>query len=384
MLLVAPDSFKGSLPAADVAAALARGARSADGTLETRTLPLADGGEGTLDVIRRVVGGETVELSASDPWGRRLRAVFLRVEHSLLGLPAPVAVVEWAETGGFVEGAGAAEALEADSGGVGQVLRTALDRGCRSFVLGLGGSATTDGAAGLLRELGASLLDAGGEPIPRGGRGLGTVATADLSGLRRVPSVALSDVTAPLLGSSGTVARFAPQKGADRDACAQLDLGLHRWCSRLDPGREHSSQPGAGAAGGAGFGLAATIGTRLLPGAPTVADLCGLDQHLTDATRVWTGEGRLDRTTLAGKVVAEVARRARVPVELIGGDLGPGADGLDALHPSRIVTLVDPPSQPDPPASWCSLGLALDRTDALASPAAGLEAVGRAMTLRGP
>jgi len=381
MLVVAPDSFKGTLAAADVADSLARGARTGAPHERVQTLPLADGGEGTADAFRGSVGGVWVEAPTEDPWGRSIRAAYLRIEGGLQGLPGPVAVIDWASAGGFVEDRTPVQALAADSGGLGRMMLHALQRGCASLVVGLGGSATTDGAAGLLRELGAAVVDDEGRALPPGGAALARAARVDLTGLPRVPIIALTDVDSPLLGPTGTVARFAPQKGADPPSRPLLDRGLERWAALLDPRRRHWTAAGAGAAGGAGFGLAAALDARLVPGAAAVADLVGLDDLLATATRVWTGEGRLDGTTPGGKVPGEVARRSQAPVDLIGGDLGADARALDTLGPATVITLVDPPTAA-PPTAWCSLGLRRGRAAAMEDPAGALEEVGRALARR--
>lgn len=381
MLVVAPDSFKGTLNAAGVAAALARGARTGAPHLPVRALPLADGGEGTADAIHGSVGGTWKQVPTVDPWGAAVEDRYLRVDGGLEGLPGPVAVIDWAGAGGFVEGRTPEQALRADSGGLGRLIRAAHHGGCTAVVIGLGGSATTDGAAGLLRELGARLLDREGRPLPPGASYLDRVASVDLAGLPDIRCVALTDVDAPLHGPGGTVARFSPQKGADPSARQHLDRALGRWARVLDPGAHHAEAAGAGAAGGAGFGLVAALGARLVPGAAAVADLVGLDRVLRGATRVWTGEGRLDATTPGGKVPGEVVRRSVVPVELIGGDLGPGAAALDDLGAAGIVTLVDPPGAPRPSA-WFSLGLPRDRAAAMGDPAGALEQLGCALARR--
>lgn len=375
-ILLAPDSFKGTLRATSVSAALARGVLDAGTAWRPSTLPLADGGEGTLDALERCLGGRWFSAPARDPWGVVAHCRFLIVDRPLLGLPAPIAAVEWSAAAGFVADRNAAEALTADSTGVGELIAAARREGCRSTLIALGGSATTDGGAGLLRALGARLLDGHGAPLRPGGAALRRLAAIDLSAVSRGPLVALADVTSPLLGGAGTVARFAGQKGAGGAARSELDAALARWAEVLDPQRRWQDIAGGGAAGGAGFGLAAALGATLLPGAATVADLCGLDVALARADRVWTGEGRLDGTSAAGKVVSEVLRRATVPVDLVGGDLGPGAEALHAPGLHRIVTLVDPPGAP-PPRAWQSLALPLHRGRALRAPVPALERLAR-------
>ncbi len=376
-LLIAPDSFKGSLDAGAVGEALARGVRARTRAWVPEVLPLADGGEGSLDALARTRSGAWRRSPARDPWGRVRPARYLILHEPLLGLPAPIVAVEWSAAAGHRADRTPAEALSADSAGVGELIRAGLSAGCRSVLVALGGSATTDGGAGLLRALGARLLDRSGTPLPPGGAALRRLADVDLEPLPGVPVAVLGDVTAPLLGERGA-RRFAAQKGADRDAREVLEAALSRWAERLDPGGDLSARPGAGAAGGAGFGLMAGLGARAWPGAATLADLCGLDAALARADRIWTGEGRLDRSSAEGKVVSEVLRRARAPVDLIGGDLGAGLEPLDAPPVDHIVTLVDPPGAP-PPQRWHPLGLPCTRAEALRDPAVALERLAGAL-----
>lgn len=383
MLLIAPDSFKGSANSKVVAEALAEGVRQVLPDEPLVCLPLADGGEGTTTVIQHAVGGDVIPVETVDAWGRPIRAEYVRCGQSLLGLPAPVSIVEWACAAGFVDRRSPGEACRADSSGVGRVIRAAVREGCRSLLLGLGGSATSDGGAGLLRELGAELLDSTGRQLPLGGAALQHLAEVRNAGLLQLPTILLADVHIPLHGATGTVALFAAQKGADRDARGELDRGLRRWSAITDPDFRHVNDDGAGAAGGAGFGLAAMLDARILPGAATVADICGLDARLAHADAVWTGEGRLDATTIQGKVVATVLDRVRVcgrriPVTLVGGDLGAGADVVDVPPVTRIATLVEPPSFAPPP-SWRSTGNLLGRDQAMTHPATELSRAARAI-----
>ena len=383
MLLIAPDSFKGSVASTDVAQALADGFTHVRPSERVVCLPLADGGEGTVAVLARAVAGAVVTVETIDPWGQPLHGEYLRADQTVLGLPPPVAVVEWASAAGFVDCCTPDQACQADSGGVGRIIRAAVGDGCRSLVLGLGGSATSDGAAGLLRELGAELLDAAGQALPPGGSALKHLDRVNVAGLLRLPTVLLADVDIPLHGPGGTIAMFGPQKGADTDGRRQLDWALHRWAAVVDPDGRHPPIAGAGAAGGAGFGLMALLGARLRPGASAVADICQLDRHLAEADAVWTGEGRLDATTLRGKVVSTVLDRVRridrsIPLTLIRGDLGAGADDLDVPPVARIVTLVQPPSV-EPPPSWSGMGTPLDPATAMAQATAELGRIARAI-----
>jgi glycerate 2-kinase len=316
-IVVAPDSFKGSIGAAAAAAALARGwsaMRPADEIIE---LPLADGGEGTLAVLARATpAARWHQARVSGPGSAQVTADWLE-------LAGNVAVIELAAAAGLTQLARLLPLL-AHSHGVGELIGHALDGGARRVIVGLGGSACTDGGTGALAALGARFLDAAGNDLPRGGGPLGRLAAIDLAGLRAAPSggvSCLSDVRAPLLGPAGAAAVFGPQKGAGPADVALLDAGLARLAELLggDPG-----QPGSGAAGGTGYGLAAAWGARLLPGAAELARIAGLPAALAGASLVITGEGRYDLTSATGKVTSAVlsaARRARVPAAVVAGQL---------------------------------------------------------------
>jgi len=338
-VVLAPDSFKGSLAAAQVAAALARGWRSVRPGDVVVEAPLADGGEGTLDAFERAVPGAVRHpVTVTGPDGRPVGA-------SWLALPDGTAVVELACASGLTL-LGAPAPLDAHTRGVGEVVRAALAAGPRRLVVALGGSASSDGGAGLLRALGARVLDDDGAEVPDGGRGIARVASVDLAGLPALPPGGvdvLCDVTSPLLGRSGAAAVFGPQKGATPDDVRLLDDALGRWVDALEVAgvvpRGTSSAAGAGAAGGTAFGLLAW-GARLVPGAAAVADAVGLDALLADADLVVTGEGRLDAQSATGKAPAEVARRAAragARLALVVGEAEPGAAAALAAFAADAV-----------------------------------------------
>jgi glycerate kinase len=316
-VVVAPDSFKGSISAAGAAAALARGWRSARTGDEVAELPLADGGEGTLSVLGAAIPAATWhQQRVSGP-------VSALVDAAWMELPGRVAVIELATAAGLTQ-LTELRPLQAHSFGVGQLIAAALDSGAHRIEVALGGSACTDGGAGLLSALGARFLDQAGRPVPRGGAGLGRLVRIDLTGLRPPPAggvSCLTDVRAPLLGPGGAAPVFGPQKGAGPGDIAVLRDGLSRLAGLLggDP-----DEPGAGAAGGCGYGLAAGWGARLLPGAARLAAIAGLPAALAAADLVVTGEGQYDLTSLEGKVVGAVsaaAARAGVPVAVVAGRL---------------------------------------------------------------
>jgi len=344
-VVIAPDSFKGSIAAAEAAAALAAGWRAVRPGDEVVCVPLADGGEGALDVLAAAVSGarwhqERVTGPAGQP-----------VDCEWLELPGGVAAVELARASGLPLLA-RPDPLGAQTTGLGQVIGRALDTGARQVTIALGGSASTDGGTGALAALGARFLDAAGAPLRPGGGALRDLAAVDLAGLRPAPRggvSCLSDVRAPLLGPAGAAAVFGPQKGASPAQVALLEDGLARLarCLGGDP-----AAAGAGAAGGTGYGFAAAWGAQIEPGAEQLSRLAGLDQALAGAGLVITGEGRYDETSGTGKVAGTVfaaAAAARVPAALVAGQVAaappatvPWALGLADLAGGAGPALADP------------------------------------------
>jgi glycerate kinase len=349
-VLVAPDSFKGSLTPTQVAQALADGWRRGRPDDEIQLIPLADGGEGTLDAIK-ATGGEWLELPAHarDSLGRPIRATFLR--------RGDEGVVEMAAASGLsLIAADERDAIAATTLGTGQVLAAAIGLGVRRVVIGLGGSATTDGGAGLLNALGARFLDRHGRDLPEGGGGLAELATVELDGLAEVLGevhlTVASDVTNPLLGARGAAATYGPQKGADPAQVRRLELGLAHYADLVEAeiGRSVREEPGAGAAGGTGFALRAISESfasfAVRPGVDVVMELGGFDEALAAADIVLTGEGRIDEQTRFGKTAFGVARRAReagVACVCLGGGATP--EGIDDLRElgAVVVPVVEQP-----------------------------------------
>jgi glycerate 2-kinase len=315
-VIVAPDSFKGSISAAATAAAIAAGWRSARPADDVIEIPMADGGEGTLDVLAAVTAGCRWHAAlVSGPGEQPVQATWLE-------LPGDVHVIELASAAGLSQ-LSPPEPLRAHSYGVGELIGHALDAGARRIIIGLGGSACTDGGTGALAALGARFLDGSGADLPRGGGALSGLARVSLAGLRPPPpsgAECLTDVRAPLLGRDGAAMVYGPQKGASPSDVANLEHGLARL-SALAGGRPED--PGAGAAGGAGYGLA-IWGARLCPGAAYIADIAGLPDALAGAGLVITGEGRYDRTSRTGKAVGTVldlAEAAGAPAVIVAGVL---------------------------------------------------------------
>lgn len=329
-VLVAPDKFKGSLSARQVADALAAGLRTGDPGLQVTTMPVADGGDGTVAAV--VAAGATPRrVRVTGPVGRPVDAEF--------ALLRDVAVVELAQASGLAllkpdEFA----PLEAGSAGTGELIRAALDLEATEIVLGVGGSACTDGGTGLLTALGARFLDSSDRPVAPGGGALRSIVTVDLSGLdprlSDVPLTLASDVTNPLLGPEGAADVYGPQKGADREQVAVLADGLAHLAAVLAGARgpavlAATESPGAGAAGGVGFAALAVLGARQRPGIDLVLELAAADEMLSRADLVVTGEGRLDDQTLAGKAPAGIVRAAArhgVPVLAVTGSCRLGAE----------------------------------------------------------
>ena len=321
-IVIALDSFKGSISATAASAAVADGWRSVDPSADTVLRPMADGGEGTLDAFAAgVEGARRMPVSVRGPHGRDVAANWLLL-HDGTG------VVELASTSGIELLNGTLRPWDADSYGFGQAIAAALDHGVRRLVLGIGSSASTDAGVGMLQALGARSVDAQGTAVAPGAAGVRHIAHIDLTALRPPPAggvLVLSDVTSPLLGPTGAAAVFGPQKGFAARELADVDAALARLAQLVpaDP-----AAPGAGAAGGTGFGLAAW-GAQLIPGAVKVAELIGLDAAVAHARCVITGEGSYDGQSAAGKVpslVAHTAARHRVPALLLTGRIAAEAD----------------------------------------------------------
>lgn len=319
-IVMAPDSFKGTVSATDVAAALADGWRSVRPTDEIIVVPMADGGEGTLDAVATsVADAMRVPLTVPGPAGDPVKAAWLR-------LPGGVGVVEVAQTSGIELLDGQLRPWTASTRGFGVAIADALAAGVSRLVLAIGSSASTDGGVGMLRALGARFVDAAGDPIAEGAAGLEHLAEIDLARLAKPPVGGvrvLTDVTNPLLGRSGAAAVFGPQKGLDAAGIIRVNHALARL-AELGPGFDPST-PGAGAAGGTGWALGAW-GAELVAGAPEVAELTGLRGAAASAHLVVTGEGAFDAQSAAGKVPAYVAGLAPGRVALVAGRIDPDAD----------------------------------------------------------
>ena len=321
-VVVAPDKLKGSLTAEQAAAAIATGLRRVVPDLEVRHCPVADGGDGTVAAaVSR--GWDARTTTVTGPYGDPVQAQW--AQQGRTGL------VELAEASGLRQAGSRRDAPLATSRGTGELVRAALDAGCDEVVIGLGGSACTDGGAGMLQALGARVLDAEGEPVPDGGGPLERAARLDLAGLdprlRATRLVVASDVDVPLLGPSGAAMSFGPQKGATPEDVERLEAALARWSKvaavacGLDP-VQAAGLPGAGAAGGVGFASLAVLGGERRSGVEEVLELVGFDELVRGAALVVTAEGSLDEQSLHGKApvgVASAGTQAGVPVVAVVG-----------------------------------------------------------------
>jgi glycerate kinase len=344
-VILAPDKFKGSLTAAEVAEALAAGLLDAQPGLETIKLPVADGGDGTVAAALSA-GFHKIMVETVGPTGEPVQAPY--------ALNGDRAVVELAAVVGLsMLPGGRLEPLGSSTYGLGLVIADAIGRGATTIVLGLGGSASTDGGAGMVQALGARLLDADGQDLANGGGPLADLARVDLAPLRHtlgsVTIIIASDVDNPLLGPNGAAAVFGPQKGVTPDEVDVLERGLRHWSQLVSEatGRNDSERAGAGAAGGAGFAALALLNAQMQPGIELILDLVEFERRIAGADLVVTGEGSLDEQSLAGKApigVASAARRAGVPVVAVAGrrQLSPSQLHEAGISAAYALTDIEP------------------------------------------
>ena len=337
-IVIAPDSFKESLSALEAASAIEAGFREIFPDAIYVKVPVADGGEGTVEAMIAATDGRLVQLQATGPLGRPVEAFY-----GLTG-DESTAVIEMAAASGLeLVALAERDPLVATSRGTGELIRAALDAGARRFILGVGGSATNDGGAGMLQALDVGLLDAQGEQLAPGGAALARLASIDVSRLDpRVKDCVFEvacDVSNPLVGPTGASAIFGPQKGATPEMVRRLDANLRHYAGVIarDLGQDVAEVPGAGAGGGIAAAMLVFLKGRLRPGSEIVADAVGLDETVRDADLVVTGEGRIDSQTVNGKTpigVARVAGRHGKPVIAIGGCL---ANDASAVHAHGIA-----------------------------------------------
>jgi len=324
-ILIAPDKFKNSMSASEAAAMIAAGVKAVYPNAEIIKMPLSDGGEGLVDVLTGSRSSSLQHKIVTGPLGKPVNACWGLIDHG------KTAVLEMAEASGLnlVPESQRNPAL-ASTDGTGELIKAALDKGCTKLIIGIGGSATNDGGAGMARALGAVFIDRQGRSLSGGGAELVELERIDISGLdqrlRRVETVVASDVDNPLTGPQGAAYTYAPQKGATPEVVERLDRALKRYSEvvKRDLGYDLEKAKGAGAAGGLGAGLIAFLDAEIQPGVNLVLDQMEFDSVLHNCNLVITGEGKLDQQTVHGKVPVGVARRARekkIPVLALTGTL---------------------------------------------------------------
>lgn len=341
--IIIPDSFKGTLSSAEICETMSAVVKRHWPDCEVHTIPVADGGEGTVDCFLAAMQGEKVPVTACGPWGMG--------EPPVEGYYARFgdrAVLEMAMFAGLPQAEGRLDPEAASTYGVGMAVRKAIEDGCTEILLGLGGSCTNDCGCGMAAALGVDFFGPDGRPfIPSGGQ-LKFVTRIDVSRakklLENIRITAMCDIDNPLYGETGAAYVFAPQKGADEEMVQRLDAGLRHMAALIerDLGLSVSGLPGAGAAGGMGAGVVAFLGGTLRPGIEAVLDMTGFDGLLEGTDLVLTGEGRIDSQSLRGKVVIGTAHRAKaknVPVVAVVGDIGPGAEGAYNHGVTALVSI---------------------------------------------
>ena len=344
-IIIAPQEFKESLTGIQIARAMREGVLRVWPDADAQLVPVADGGDGTLQSLVDASDGQIMTAEVDDPLGRPIEAIW-----GALG-DGHTAVIEMARSSGLaLLKPDERDPLVTTTYGVGQLMSLALDAGYRNLIIGIGGSATNDGGAGMAQALGAKLLDSDGNEIARGGGALAELNDIDVSAfdprLSETTIDVACDVNNPLCGDTGASTIFGPQKGADPDTVDFLDAALHRFGNLLkrDLGREVMDTPGAGAAGGLGAGLMAFTNASLRPGADIVIDALDLDARIEGASLVIVGEGQTDHSTVFHKAPVAVAQRAKaqgIPTIAISGSLGEGFEGIHDLGIDAAFSILD-------------------------------------------
>ncbi len=357
VIAIAPDSFKGAISAIGAALAIGEGLLESFPTAKLRIIPMADGGEGTVDAWEASAGARRIKAIVQDPLGRPVKAEYAYNPVSC------TAVIEMAAASGLpLLATDERNPLVTSTYGTGELVRDALNRGARHVILGIGGSATNDGGTGMAAALGVRFFDAKGRELPPGGAALARLASIDMSGLdSRVAKTrfeAACDVTNPLCGPFGASAIYGPQKGASKKDVKTLDAALHHFAeiAKATKGISRRAAPeaaGAGAAGGLGFGLMAFCGAKLRSGVKIIAESVKLRERLEGCDLVITGEGRLDAQTVNGKTpagVAKVAKQAGVPCIAICGCVGEGYEAVHKIGISSVIPVAHGFFDPDNPS----------------------------------
>ena len=348
-ILISPQEFKESLTGLEVASAIQEGIRKVDSKIITNLVPVADGGDGTLQTMVDVTGGKIIDEIVRDPLGRNIKSVWGKLGDD------SSAVIEMAKASGLalLEESEKSATLTSTYG-TGQLFKSALDQGINNFIVGIGGSATNDGGAGFVSALGARLYDENGQDVEANGINLSSIRNIDMSNFdSRVKNISVRvacDVTNPLCGNEGASAIFGPQKGATPEEVNILDKNLRHWASIIKDqlGKDILNVPGAGAAGGLGAGLMAFTDAELSIGANIVLDSLNYDDHLKDVDLVIVGEGSTDKSTQFNKSPVAVAMRAKkfgIPVICLSGSISEGYDESRNLGISSFFSIVSGPTE---------------------------------------
>jgi len=346
-IVVAPDSFKGSLTAVEVSDAIEQGVREIFPEAEIVKIPMADGGDGTVQCLVNATGGEILKEKVTGPLGNEVLA-----SYGILG-DKKTAVIEMAEASGLtLVPENKRNPLITTTYGTGQLIKSALDQGCRKMIIGIGGSATNDGGAGMVQALGVKLLDKNGEEIGFGGGELKKIFRIDTkyldNRLYETKVLIASDVSNPLCGSKGASRIYGPQKGATPEVIKELDESLAYFAEiiKRDLHKNVKDIPGAGAAGGLGASLIAFLNAELKPGIDIVIEIVKLEQAIKDADLVITGEGKIDSQTIYGKApigVAKIAKKYNVPVIAVAAIISDDADIVHQYGINALIKISEPP-----------------------------------------
>lgn len=344
-VLIAADSFKGSATSLEVGEYLEKGIKKADLNVEVHKYGVADGGEGTVSSVVNTLNGKFIKSTVTGPLGEAVNATWGLLDNK-------TAVIEVAESSGITLINNRLDPLKTTTYGVGELIELALDVGVKKIYVGLGGSATNDGGAGMAQALGVKFLDKSNDELPFGGGNLDKLVKVDLSKLdsrlNNVEIIALSDVKNPLTGKNGASAIFGPQKGATQDQVTQLDKNLENLAEKTYKaiGKDFSTCYGAGAAGGVGFGLMAFCDSKIESGINSIMNLIHLDQEMKQADLVITGEGQIDGQSLMGKVpigVAKLAKKFNLPVIVVAGSIG---EDIEKVYESGVDLVLSSTNKP--------------------------------------
>ena len=344
-IVVAPDSFKESLRAKEVAEIIEEGIKRVFPQAEVIKIPLADGGEGTIEAILEARGGKVISQEVTSPLGERIKAHFGILDDGFTG------IVEMAQASGLsLVPQSQRNPLLTTTYGTGELIKAALDRGCKRIIVGIGGSATVDGGAGMVQALGAKLLNGKGKQISFGGGSLGEIVSIDMSSfdsrVKNTEVLVASDVDNPLCGPKGAARVYGPQKGATPEMVKTLEKNLAHFAMMIKKylNKEVKNIPGAGAAGGLGAGLIAFLGAELRPGIKLMIEASRLEERIKGADLVISGEGRIDEQTVYGKTpvgVAEMAKKEKIPVVIIGGEIRGDVEALYERGVDAVVSCID-------------------------------------------